>query len=116
MKRFDYTPQSFLGYHETEKTNSERTLAEALDLQGLEERALDHVENALAAALTKRVHADSVTVDFLIDCDREISELRERVASQAQFVEFAREVAEDSREELKAANMAWKIFHSGRQR
>ncbi len=112
MKRFDYTSQSFLGYHAAEKTNSERILAEALDLQGLEERALDHVENALAAALTKRVHADSVTVDFLIDCDREISELRERVACQAQFVEFAREVAEDSREELKVATMEWKRFNS----
>ena len=48
MKRFDYTPQSFRGYHEAEKTNSERILAEALDLQGLEERALD--QNALPCA------------------------------------------------------------------
>ena len=112
MKRFDSTPQSFRSYHEAEKTNSERILAEALDLQGLEERALDHVENALAAALTKRVHADSVTVDFLIGCDREISELRERAACQAQFVEFAREVAEDSRVELKAATMEWKRFNT----
>ena len=115
MKPFDYAPQSFLGYHKTEKTNSERTLAEALDLQRLEERAFDHLENALAAAWTHRVHADSVTVDFLIGCEHDISELRERVACQAQFVEFAREVAEDSREELKAATMAWKKFHSGRQ-
>ena len=105
MKRFDYTPQSFPGHHRAEKANSERILAEALDLQGLEERALDHVENALAEALTQRIHADSVTVDFLIDCDREISELRERVACQVQFVEFAREVAEDSRKECKAASM-----------
>ena len=112
MKQFNYTPQSFPSYHETEKTNSERIVAEALDLQGLEVRALDHVENALAAALTKRVHADSVTVGFLIDCDREIRELRERVACQAQFVEFSREVAEDSREELKAATMEWKRFNT----
>ncbi|MDP7396547.1 MAG: hypothetical protein QF541_06745 [Lentisphaeria bacterium] len=110
MKQFDYTPQYLLRYHEKEKTNSERTVAEALDLQRLEERALDHLENALAAALTQRAHADSVTVDFLTGCEHNISELRERVACQAQFVEFAREVTEDSREELRVATMKWKKF------